>query len=80
MPRLDAGQGLFDLFKKSGMFDQTINGVRPLAWSELRAFSEVYSLSPFETQLIRNMSVAFVNGINVGSDPLAVSPMESKNG
>jgi hypothetical protein len=64
------------VFKNSGRCQSGING--PVVWppSELVAIGQIYNLDQAEIQIIRDMSAAFLGGLELGSDPLAISPMD----
>ncbi|AFO91920.1 hypothetical protein PGA1_c22340 [Phaeobacter inhibens DSM 17395] len=53
-----------------------MGGARPIAWSEIRAFSSAagLDLEPWEAQQLRAMSADYVSGLHLGSDPFVVSP------
>ena len=56
-------------------FDQ-MGGAAPVTWSEISAFSREagLNLEPWEARQIRAMSVAYVNGMARGKEPMKVCP------
>ncbi len=60
-----------------------MGNILPLPWSEIAAFAAVTGAiaEPWEAQQLRAMSEAYVDGLRLGRDPVAVAPMdEGKEG
>lgn len=55
---------------------EPMGGAAPHSWSEIDAFSRAagIQLEPWEASQLRAMSVAYVEGMARGSDPMKVSP------
>ena len=71
MPTIDAMGFLFKDWTECGR----LHAGQPLPWSEVRAYAEVAGLDLTEMQIIRQMSVAYFEGLSMVS-PLSISPME----
>ena len=73
LPDIDGGEYIKDAFVALGM---QRDGV--LSWSEIHAYSQLTgNLSdPWEAETVRSMSIAYLDGLNTGEDPLAIPPME----
>lgn len=82
LPEIDGGEYLIEALGAEGALGwATTDGmgnILPLPWSEISAFSTVTEViaEPWEAQQLRAMSQAYVAGLRLGRDPLAVAPMD----
>ena len=76
MPNLVAGRYLAEAFRDLGRFTSTGFGPVPLTWTEINAFACQTGVisEPWEARCVRDMSVAFLDGIEVGKNPLGKAP------
>lgn len=58
------------LFYELGKCESGVNGATPISWQELQAWLSLskYELEPWETKVIRDMSISYCNGVNAGRD------------
>jgi hypothetical protein len=75
-PEIKAGLYLWDIAKKTGFYFQGANGIVAMPWSELGPIGSIYKLDQDEIEILRRISVAFVDGYLNGANLLALSPME----
>jgi len=73
-----SGKYLVEALQDLGTFDDTEDGPKAISWTEILAFSRATLVvtEPWELQLIRDMSKAFVMGIREGKDPFGIPPTE----
>ena len=71
MPRID---GMGFLFRDWTACGRLYAG-QPLPWVEVKAYAEIAGLDLTEMQIIRQMSVAYLEGLSM-VNPLSISPME----
>jgi hypothetical protein len=79
LPDVSGVEYLLEMMAPEGIgwctFDH-MGGAEPIEWSEIRSFSKeagIY-LEPWESSQLRAMSVAYVNGLARGREPMTVSP------
>jgi hypothetical protein len=55
-----------------------MNGATPLTWQEIKAWNDIADrrLKPWEAKILHEMSVAYVNEVHAGTDPLRQAPVE----
>ena len=79
MPDIGGVGYLLDMMAPEGLawcsFGQ-MGGVEPVSWSEISSFSREAGLylEPWEARQLRAMSVAYVQGLARGNEPMKVSP------
>jgi len=54
-----------------------MNGATPLTWQEIQSWNEIADkrLTPWEANMIHEMSVAYVGEVHAGTDPLKQPPV-----
>lgn len=78
LPDVGPGQYLVDAFQVMGFAHYGFEGMAPQTWAEIDAFarSSQRISAGWEAELLRAMSVAYVNENQKASDPLRIAPME----
>lgn len=73
LPNVDGGEYMRDAFLALGM---SRDGV--LSWQEIDAYARLTGDigDPWEAHTIRAMSLAYLDGLRLGEDPLAIPPIE----
>lgn len=72
LPDVASGAYMRDAFLALGMAREGV-----LAWQEIDAYGRLSGgLDPWEAQMLRSMSSAYLDGQRVGEDPLAIPPIE----
>jgi len=60
-----------------GMSEGQTAGMVQLLWSELKAFSDLnWGLAGWEAKTLRDMSLEYIQGVNLGGNPLGKPPWE----
>lgn len=84
LPEISGVDYLLDMMMAEGLgwcsFDQ-MGGATAVTWSEINSFSTGagLELEPWEARQLRAMSVAYVNGMERGREPMTVSPAYADN-
>jgi len=75
---VQGGAYLLEALLAAGAASSGVAGAIPMTWQEIRAFGEATGRisEPWEHEMIRNMSTAYVSGMNAGADPLSISPLD----
>jgi len=78
MPDLGPASYLFEIFQQTGKCAKSDQGFIPISWAELDAFRVLsQSFSPgFEAEVLREMSVGYVQGVTIGFDEFGKPPYE----
>ena len=78
LPPIMAGRYLVEAFHESGRVLRTMDGPMPLSWAEIDAFArQTGAISePWEARCLRSMSMAYLEGLKVGENPLGRAPWE----
>lgn len=73
LPDVDGGEYVRDSFIALGMA-----GEGALSWQEIDAYARLTGEigDPWEAHVIRAMSIAYLDGMRLGEDPLAIPPIE----
>ena len=74
LPPLDGGEYLITDFHDAGMVSHTAEGPIPLTWAELRGFAGWADLTQDEASILRQMSLAYLDGQRIGREPLGRAP------
>jgi len=76
LPELLAGEYLLDALREAGTFTQTVGGILPLTWLELRAYILLTGAigADWENRLVMMLSREYVDGYNIGLDPAGKPP------
>lgn len=74
---IEAGGYMLEAFVASGMVSVLSFDVAPLSWPEVEAFARLDGLNHDEAALLRRMSEAYVSGLRLGEDALAIAPWEA---
>ena len=85
MPPLETEEYLFGVFLELGVVSHVgrgmeggqTDGMVPLTWAEIHAFSELnWGLSGWEAKTLRDMSRDYIRGMMQGINPLGIPPWE----
>ena len=66
---------------EAGAYTQTMGGIAPLTWQELQAYINLTGEVglEWENKIIMLLSKEYVEGYNIGLDPLAAPPFGNEN-
>lgn len=78
LPPIEAGRYLVEAFRDLGRFSSTGFGPAVLTWAEIDAFARQTNAitDPWEARSLREMSAAFIEGLEIGKNPLGRAPWE----
>ena len=79
---LDAGEYLVKILMEAGPVKSApMGGVQALDWVDIAAYASLAmdEFDPWEATLVREMSAAFVAGMNEGTSPFSIPPNERKS-
>jgi hypothetical protein len=77
LPPVEAGWYLVEAFQEIGFASQTADGPIPLGWYDLAGFARWDDgLTREEAIMLRRMSAAFLEGMQVGASPLGIPPWQ----
>lgn len=82
LPPIQAGEYLASAFSECGMVETSSNGPVQLSWQEIHAYAQATQAikSRWECVMIRQMSVAYLDGFAIGRDEFGIVPWEPENG
>ncbi len=78
MPPIKAGRYLVEAFNDSGRMSVGGFGPSPLTWLEIDAFARRTGAiaEPWEARCLRVMSASYLEGLDLGKNPLGIPPWE----
>lgn len=72
------GRHLVDALSDLGRYHTSDGGRSPLTWAEIGAYASATGLisEAWEMRIVREMSEAYLQGLNEGVNPLSIPPTE----
>lgn len=81
IPTVDVGSGeyLMEALFRAGPCTSGMNGPVPLTWLEVWAYGQATGgvAEPWEHEMLIDMSRAYLEGLSLGKDVLAIPPIEA---